>query len=119
MPVQPQTPVTRTKERIFMLLIAAVLVVLFVGLFGVLQENFADVGPRLKDGTMVNLNGRNPARNLAAMLQKGYYFEDGKDISLIERVVSAQMPVGQKFDNIGELNKKRFNVSTDEAFAEG
>ncbi len=119
MPVQPQTPVTRNKERIFMLLIAAMLLVLFVGLYGVLQESFADVGPRLKDGTMVNLNlfGRNPAVRLASMLQKGYYFEDNRDIALIEKVVSRQM--AQKFDNIGELNKKQFNVGTDEAFAEG
>ena len=70
-------PASRKKDRLFIFLIAAVLLVLFVRLFMVLQDSFADVDKRLKDGTMVNLNAKDPAR-LAwqKMLQKGYYFDD-------------------------------------------
>ena len=83
---QPITA-SRKKERLFLLLIAAVLLVLFVRLFMVLQAGFADVDKRLKEGTMVNLNAKDPARHMAEMLQKGYYFDDQRDIDLIEKTV--------------------------------
>ena len=102
-----------------MLLIAAVLLVLFVRLFAVLQGSFSDVDKRLKDGTMVNLNAKDPARRLAEMLQKGYYFDDQRDIDLVEKTIASGINAGEKFDNIGELNKKRFNVNADDAFADG
>ncbi|HZY40279.1 MAG TPA: FtsW/RodA/SpoVE family cell cycle protein [Mucilaginibacter sp.] len=110
---------SRKKERWFLLLIAAVLLVLFVRLFAVLEGGFADVDKRLKDGTMVNLNAKDPARRLAEMLQKGYYFDDQRDIDLIKKTIAAGIANGVKFDNIGELNKKRFDVNADDAFAEG
>jgi len=115
---QPK-PAARKKERIFLLLIAVVLLVLFVRLFVVLEAGFADVDKRLKDGTMVNLNAKDPASRLAEMLQKGFYFEDQRDIDLIEKAVGSGIKAGTKFDNIGELNKKRFNVNADDAFAGG
>ena len=116
-----EQPITdsRKKERLFLFMIAVVLLVLFVRLFMVLQDSFADVGKRLKDGTMVNLNAKDPARRLAEMLQKGFYFDDQRDIGLIEKTISSGINTGVKFDNIGELNKKRFNVNADDAFAEG
>ena len=113
------TSASRKKERLFLFLIAAVLLVLFVHLFMVLQGSFADVDKRLKDGTMVNLNAKDPARRLAEMLQKGFYFDDQRDIDLVEKTIAAGLNTGIKFDNIGELNKKRFNVNADDAFAEG
>ena len=100
-------------------MIAVVLLVLFVRLFAVLRGNYSDVGKRLKDGTMVNLNAKNAARRLAEMLQKGYYFDDQRDIDLIEKTIASGINPGEKFDNIGELNKKRFYVNADDAFAEG
>jgi len=115
---QPISP-SRKKERLFIFLIAAVLLVLFGRLFMVQQDSFADVDKRLKDGTMVNLNARDPARRLAEMLQKGYYFDDQRDIDLVEKTIAAGLAGGVKFDNIGELNKKRFNVNADDAFADG
>ena len=112
-------PASRKKERLFLFLIAAVLLVLFVRLFMVLEGGFTDVGKRLKDGTMVNLNAKDPARRLAEMLQKGFYFDDQRDIDLIEKTIASGINNGTTFDNIGELNKKRFNVNADDAFAEG
>jgi cell division protein FtsW (lipid II flippase)/cell division protein FtsI/penicillin-binding protein 2 len=114
-----QTSASRKKERLFLLLIATVLLVLFGRLFLVLQDSFADVGKRLKDGTMVNLNAKDPAQRLAEMLQKGFYFDDQRDIDLVEKTVALGLNTGIKFDNIGELNKKRFDVNADDAFAEG
>jgi cell division protein FtsW (lipid II flippase) len=111
--------ISRKKERIFLFLITAMLLVLFVRLFAVLQNNFANVDKRLKEGTMVNLNGKNPARNLAAMLEKGYYFDDKRDVDLIEKTIANAIGPGKRFDNIGDLNKKQFNVNADVAFAEG
>ncbi|MHB8206010.1 FtsW/RodA/SpoVE family cell cycle protein [Mucilaginibacter sp.] len=115
---QPITK-SRKKERLFLLLIAVVLLILFVRLFMVLEGGFADVDKRLKDGTMVNLNAKGSGRRLARMLQKGYYFDDQRDIDLIEKTIASGIGAGTKFDNIGELNKKRFNVNADDAFAEG
>ena len=116
-----EQPITtsRKKERLFLLLIAAVLLLLFVRLFMVLEGGFADVEKRMKDGTMINLNAKSPATRLAQMLQKGYYFDDQRDIDLIEKTITSGISTGTKFDNIGELNKKQFNVNADDAFAEG
>src|ERR1700743_2223150 len=118
MAAQPKSP-SRKKERIFLLLTSAVLLVLFGHLYLVLQDGMADVPKRLADGTMVNLNGKNPAQNLARMLQRGFYFDDQRDIDLIEKSVANEAGSGLKFDNIGELNKKQFDVRADEAFADG
>ncbi|GAB2692774.1 hypothetical protein GCM10027037_15240 [Mucilaginibacter koreensis] len=109
----------RGKERLFLLLISILLGLLFFKLYGVLQQRFADVPKRLQEGTIVNLNAADPAAHLKALLQKGYYFEDKKDISLIEATVASKMNVGQKIDNIGELNKRRYEVNANEAYASG
>lgn len=111
--------VSRKKERLFLLLITAVLLILFIRLFFVIQSNFADVPQRLKDGTMVNLNDKGVAKNLATMLTKGFYFDDKRDIDLIEKVISTRAIPGKTFDNIGELNKRLFDINADSAFAEG
>ena len=110
---------SRKKERVFLLFTTAVLALLFGRLYVVLQQNFTDVDRRLNDGTMINLNAPNPAQNLARLLRNGYYFEDKKDIDLIEQTVAKQEKAGNEFDNIGEINKSKFNVDADEAFADG
>lgn len=102
-----------------MLLITVVLLLIFGRLYIVLQGNFTDVDKRLRDGSMVNLNGRDPANNVAAMLQKGFYFDDPRDISLIESALGKGLQKGGTFDNIGDLNKKQFFVNADEAFNNG
>lgn len=108
----------RKKERIFLLLAGILLALLFVRLFNVLQQNFTDVDKRLADGTMVNLNADHPAQRFKNLLQKGYYFEDQRDIDLIESTI-ANKSIAGKFDNIGALNKQQFNVNADEAFRDG
>ncbi|MDB5112779.1 MAG: cell cycle protein, partial [Mucilaginibacter sp.] len=112
-------PFSRKKERMFLLLITAMLLLLFTRLFIVIQRNFDDVDKRLQDGTMVNLNAKNPGKNVRSLLEKGYYFEDKKDIDLIERVIGNKVNTGKKFDNIGEINKRQYNIDADEAFATG
>ena len=104
MGAEQQIRISRKKERLFLLLIAVVLLALFGRLFMVLRESFADVGHRLKDGTMVNLSGRNPGSNFARMLHRGFYFDDPRDIDLIEKTVATGLNASTKFDNIGELN---------------
>ena len=112
------TPVSRKKERLFLLLVSVLLGLLFLRLYQVNQQSFADVDKRLQDGTMVNLNAKGAAGNFKQMLQKGFYFDDPKDIELIGNVVAKQM-TGTAFDNIGDLNKSRYNIDADEAFAAG
>jgi cell division protein FtsW (lipid II flippase) len=109
----------RGKERIFLLLITIILVLLFYRLHSVLQLRFADVDQRLNDGTMVNLNAKNPAANFKDLLIKGYYFDDKSDINLIESVVAQGISTGEKIDNIGELNKRKYYITADDAFAKG
>src|SRR5882757_471722 len=92
--------VGRKKERMFLLLTGIILGLLFIRLFYVEQQNFTDVSARLHDGTMVNLNAKNPAKNIRALLEKGYYFEDKRDIDLIENIIAERATVGSKFENI-------------------
>ncbi|RZL18772.1 MAG: cell cycle protein [Pedobacter sp.] len=110
----------RRNERIFLVLITLVLGALFFTLFTTLQRGFSDVDARLQNGTMVNLNGKNAAKQMKTLLQKGYYFEDKKDIELIETAVASGLKTFETaIDNVGELNKKKFFVVADQAFDAG
>ncbi|RFZ84514.1 cell cycle protein [Mucilaginibacter terrenus] len=109
----------RGKERIFLLLITVLFSLLFYRLYEVVQLRFADVDKRLADGTMVNLNDKDPAQGIHQLLTKGYYFEDKRDIELITKTVGDNIGVGQKIDNVGELNKRKYYVVADDAFAKG
>ncbi|MDB4925337.1 FtsW/RodA/SpoVE family cell cycle protein [Mucilaginibacter sp.] len=113
-------PAGRKKERLFLLVIALVLGLLFLRLFYLEQRNFIDVDKRLQDGTMVNLNAQAPAKHIWSLLVKGYYFEDRRDIDLIQSVISERTTsAAGKFENIGELNKRKYNVDADEAMTKG
>lgn len=110
----------RNIERVFILLIAAVLAFLFIRLFDVLKKDFDEVPKRLSDGTMVNLNAGQLDVRIRNLLQKGFYFEDPKDIELAQRIVAQGMSTREEeMDNIGELNKRQFNLTTDLAYASG
>ena len=93
---------------------------LFYNLYTVLSKDFAEVPRRLQDGTMMNLNNSKPGDDIERLLQKGFYFKDQRDIRLISSVVRSRQTMHQdEVDNIGELNKKKYEVSADEAFARG
>jgi cell division protein FtsW (lipid II flippase) len=109
----------RNLERTFLVLITIVLLVVFVRLFTMYQQRFADVSQRLGDGTMINLNAGDRADQLAGLLQKGYYFEDPRDVELIRSVVASSPAANAEMDNIGELNKREFEVNAEEAFLKG
>jgi len=113
------TPTSRGTERVFLLFVAILLSLFFFRLYTVLQLRFDDVDTRLKDGTMINLNAKNPAAAVRHLLEKGYYFDDKRDVDLIETTVAAALKPGEQIDNVGELNKRRFDISADEAYAKG
>ncbi|HEX9956938.1 MAG TPA: FtsW/RodA/SpoVE family cell cycle protein, partial [Fibrella sp.] len=105
---------------LFIALIATVLGLLFHTLFTVLQRDFPVVEVRLQNGTLVNLNAPNSAQALATLLEKGYHFDDKRDIRFIQTAVSdARSADTSPIDNVGELNKRRFNVLANEAFDKG
>ena len=111
---------SRIKERIALIAITIILLLLFNSLFTVLKRDFTEVPARLQEGTIVNLNADNPGTRLKQALEKGFYFEDPRDIQLISSVVSERLNSDQDvIDNIGELNKSKYNVNADEAFASG
>ncbi|WP_121357161.1 FtsW/RodA/SpoVE family cell cycle protein [Flavisolibacter nicotianae] len=110
---------SRNLERVFLFAIGAVLLYIFMQLYSVLEKDFAEVPRRLADGSMVNLNAPKPAENLANLLQKGFYFEDPQDVALIRAVAAQGFSSGNEIDNIGELNKRVFEINTDEAYAKG
>ena len=113
-------PTGRKTERFFLALISTVLGMLFYTVFMVLQNDFRDVDERLQNGTIVNLNGKNSPANLAALLEKGYYFDDNQDVRFIqEALTSALRADSSVIDNVGELNKHRFAVLADDAFIRG
>ena len=109
----------RWTERIFIVLLGALFVCLFMRLHTVLQTRFTDVDKRLQDGTMINLNAGDPAGQLKPLLTKGYYFEDPKDIDLITSTVAGATDTKEQIDNIGELNKRKYFIIADDAFAQG
>ena len=111
--------VSRVQERIFILATATVLALFFYQLYAIIQPRFAEVAPRLKAGTMVNLNAEKPAEHIRNLLKKGYYFEDQRDIDLIERTIASATPNAEELDNIGEVNKRRYFLPADEAYKKG
>lgn len=94
--------------------------VLFFKLFGVLSKDFADVPVRLNNGTLMNLNDDKPGEQIKVLLQRGFYFADKKDIDLIGSVVAnGRNATVEPIDNIGELNKSKYNVNTEDAYSRG
>ena len=113
-------PGSRNIERIFLLLITIVMGMLFFKLFTVLKRDFADVPTRLRNGTIMNLNDDKPGERIKVLLSKGFYFHDKADINLVSSAVAAgRNKTEGTIDNIGELNKSKYNVSTDEAYLHG
>ncbi|RPD51554.1 FtsW/RodA/SpoVE family cell cycle protein [Paracnuella aquatica] len=110
----------RNTERLFLLLASVVLGLLFYQLHSVLQRDFTQVPQRIADGSMVNLNSDNPGQRLKQLLQKGFYFDDRRDIALITSTVTQNLRSDEAtIDNIGELNKRKYFVNGDQAFAQG
>jgi len=110
----------RNTERIFLLLIAAVMSVLFYKMYIVLNADFAEVNSRLQQGIMINLNDPNPSQNMKTLLQKGRYFRDEKDIDLISSTFAkARFADSGSIVNIGDLNKKQYNVNAETALLAG
>ncbi|MEO5647272.1 MAG: FtsW/RodA/SpoVE family cell cycle protein, partial [Chitinophagaceae bacterium] len=110
----------RNIERVFLLLIAIVMGILFFQLSRELNKDFAEVPRRISDGTMINLNFDQPGERMRALLIKGFYFEDKKDINLIAAAVDkGRASLTEPIDNIGELNKRRYNINAEEAYAVG
>ena len=93
---------SRKTERTFIVLITIVLGTLFFTLFNTLQRNFADVSSRLGNGTMMDLNAKNPGERIKTLLEKGYYFEDKKDVNLIAQAVAKGVKsFKEPLDNVG------------------
>ena len=110
----------RSIERIFLLLVSVLLALLFLNLYNALQKDFAAVPGRISNGTTVNLASPDAAQRVKTLLQKGFYFEDARDIELATTIVAAGLArQTNPLDNIGELNKKAFQVSAEQAVAHG
>lgn len=107
----------RKTELTFLILIAIILGLLLYRLSIVQQQNFNEVLDRLKDSTVMNLNDPGPGEHVIALLQKGNYFQDKKDIDLVSNVLSNGLKKSAgTIDNVGELNKKLYNIIVDEAY---
>ncbi|HEX8462957.1 MAG TPA: FtsW/RodA/SpoVE family cell cycle protein, partial [Segetibacter sp.] len=110
----------RGVERLFLLLITVVMGLLFFQLFTRLQKDFAEVPKRLREGTIMNLNDNKPGERISVLLKKGFYFNDNRDIALISKIVGNGRSLNaEKTDNIGELNKSKYNVNTQQAATQG
>lgn len=112
--------ITRNTERIFLLLITIVMAVLFYKLYTVISIDFTEVPSRLEQGTMINLNDPRPREAMTRLLQRGRYFRDERDIHLISSAfASARLADTGAIDNIGDLNKKNYNVNANVALTQG
>jgi cell division protein FtsW (lipid II flippase)/cell division protein FtsI/penicillin-binding protein 2 len=112
--------INRNTERIFLLLISAVMAVLFYKIYIVLNNDFTELPSRLRQGTMINLNNNQPEQNMKSLLQKGRYFQDEKDIDLISSTFArARMSDARPIDNIGDLNKRQYSVNAAVALSQG
>src|SRR5687768_12629233 len=102
----------RALERIFLILASLILSLLFVRLYQMEQAQFTEVPRRLADGSMVNLNADKPADRMKSLLQDRYYLEDTRDISFATTAIAKGFAeLEEPMDNIGELQKSRFNVN--------
>src|ERR671912_1658367 len=111
---------SRNTERIFLLIISLVLGYVFLQLFEVLKRDFKEVPLRLADGTMMNINDPKPGERINGLLTRGFYFRDKADIDLVTSVINREeLETTAELDNIGELNKNKYSVNADEAFAKG
>ena len=111
---------SRTIERLWLLAVTILLIFLFGSLYKVLTKDFEEVPQRIADGSMVNLNDDNPGQRIGNLLIKGFYFEDLRDVQLISTIVSQRLQTGSDIiDNIGELNKSKYNIDAKQAFASG
>lgn len=107
----------RNLERIFLLISSIVLALLFYRLYIVMKKDLGEVAGRLQAGTMINLNADKREERFRALLERGYYFTDKSDIDLATKTLARGFASGDPhIDNIGELNKRRFNVNTEDAF---
>jgi cell division protein FtsW (lipid II flippase) len=110
----------RNLERIWILAIAMVMGFLFLELYKVLEKDFQEVDQRTQSLNMVNLNDDQPGERMKELLQRGFYFEDPRDIDLIANTISQRIHQGEDIiDNIGELNKSKYNINADDAFNAG
>ena len=86
----------------------------------VLKKDFEEVAQRTSEGSMMNLNDPDPGPRMKVLLQRGFYFEDPKDIELVRSVITQRLhPEAESIDNIGELNKRKYDVEADQAFTQG
>ena len=113
------TIMRRGTERIFLLLIAIIVGLLFYQLFCVQKRKFADTNERLQQGTVMNLNDEQPSARIRTLLNKGFYFRDSADINLIAQTVEKGRHSQPPIDNVGELNKRAYFISAQEAYNSG
>ena len=107
-------------ERTFLLLISALIAFLFFKLYTFLEKDFEEVPKRISEGSMINLNDPDPGTNIKLLLLKGFYFEDPKDVELVRTVIGQRLNTGEgEIDNIGELNKRKYDVEAEQAFTLG
>ncbi len=93
---------------------------LFFNLFIVLQRDFEKVPSRVKEGSIVNLNNEGAAERFRNLLAKGFYFEDDRDIDIITTSVKKGVAESEEeIDNIGELNKSKYNIDAEQTFVKG
>ncbi|HVG16708.1 MAG TPA: FtsW/RodA/SpoVE family cell cycle protein, partial [Chitinophagaceae bacterium] len=110
----------RSLERTFILLIGALMGFLFFNLHNVHKKDFEDVPRRLAAGTMINLNDENPGQSMKLLLQRDFYFEDKRDIDLISSVITQRLNTNEEpIDNIGELNKRKYDLEAGKAETSG
>jgi len=109
----------RRRERLLLVLSALVLGAIYWTLYRHLETDLADTERRLREGSVVHLNGPDPAAALGRLLQQGYYFEDPRDAALVQATVAEALATGEAPDNIGALNRRSFSVPVETAWAQG
>ena len=110
----------RKIERVFLILISFLFIFLFFRLFSVLQNDFIEVNDKMKAGTIINLNDENLGEKMKQLLINGNYFSDARDIELIRKAVSEGRKKDVEFiDNVGELNKSKYNINVEQAYIKG
>src|SRR5215203_2699295 len=110
----------RGMERIFLMFNSILFAFIFFQLFTVLKKDFEEVPKRLGDGSMINLNDPDPGIQMKLLLQRGFYYEDPKDIQLISSIIGQRLNTqDERIDNIGELNKRKYDVEAEQAFQLG
>lgn len=94
-------------------LVSIVLILGAVSLNYNLSPLFKSIDKQIEEGETIVMNGSIDATKLEALLLDGGYIEDPQDAQFISQWYKKKIETGQRLENLGAINAKRFRIPAD------